>query len=203
MGPVKISTNNQQIYDFAYSKQSNVAGVLIGNICQDMDFENDDSSDELHIDEGREYRRSNNIATSRGIHNAYSSNTGAFNDARLSFGSLNNDAISKPDFGAGSLSSYTLTGHPKANTKFKTSKRSRNCYEKSLEHSGNIVSEYYRDKNVGRTTAEQDVSSSVFFRSNSGMAFSDTKHSFPPDSIDGLRFPSTKRGSNGQNVCKG
>ena len=78
----------------------------------------------------------------------------------------NNDAaISKPDFGAGSLSSYTLTGHPKASTKFKASKRSRNYYEKSLEHSGNIVSEYHRDKNVGRTTAEQDVSSSVFFRS--------------------------------------
>merc|ERR1712045_564964 len=155
------------------------------------------------MDEGREYRRSNNLATSRGIHNAYSSNTGTFNDARLSFGSLNDAAISKPDFGTGSLSSHTLTGHPKASTKFKASKRSRNFYEKSLEHSGNIASEYYREKNVGRTTAEQDVSSSAFFRSNSGMAFSDTRYSFPSDSSDGLRFQGTKRGSNGRNVRKG
>ena len=159
-------------------------------------MEDDDSSDELHIDEGQDYSTSNSNTKSRGIHNTYSNKAGAYNDALLGFGGRRDAAKLNPLLTSSNVSSYVPTGNSSsryANDLPKRGTRSRNFYKKGARTSGDTYSDYHKNRNIVRATAEQNLSSSNLFSENINMAVPDSFSSYGMTNIDENVFQGVKR----------
>ena len=134
-------------------------------------MDDDDSSDELHIDEGQEYSTSSSITKSDGIHNEYSSNAGAYN-ALLGFGGRGDAYKLNPRLTSNIVSPYMPTGTSREHYATKPTRNitnSRKFSKKGLRHSGSTQSNSYKNRNV-RATAEPRFSPSNLFSEDSNMA---------------------------------
>ena len=165
-----------------------------------MDGDDDDSSGELHIDEGQDYSASNSIAYSRDIRNAYSTNAGAYNNALLGFGGRGDTANSNPLLASRNPSSMVSSGANAkryANDVPQVGANSRNFHRsasrKSSRHSGSAQSDDYYYPTVGRTTAEQRFSSSVFQSEHNKMAATNLSNSVAMKDMDQSLCQGVKR----------
>ena len=155
----------------------------------------DNSSDELHIDEGQDNSASNSTPFSRDLqHNAYSSNAGAYNNALLGFGGRGDTANSDPHF----ASIYSLH-HPssklstgsgaKQNSIPHVGAKPSGKFHRSGSHkksrlSGNIQQSENYYSSVGRTSAEQSSSTLMFKGDFINMAASGSSASFAKNNMN-------------------
>lgn len=168
-----------------------------------MDMEDDDSSDELHIDEGQDYSTSNSITMSDGIHNAYSSNAGAYN-ALLGFGGRGDAYKLNPRLTSNIRSPYMPTGTSNEQYDKKPARNLTNSSKfskKSSRHSGSTQSNNYKNRNV-RATAEPSFSSSNLFSENSNMAVPGSLNSCDMENVDRNVIQGAKRTLKIQNARK-
>ena len=139
-----------------------------------MDLDDDDSSDELHIDEGQDYSASNTVAHARDTRSAY--NAGAYN-ALFSFSGRGHTANSISHFEpmnvSSMVSSSVSTPGDHANNSSNAGVKSRN-FEKSASRKSSRTPASTKSKDydytyAGRTTAEKRFSSSDFQREHNNM----------------------------------
>ena len=157
-------------------------------------MDDDDSSDELHIDEGQDYSTINSTTKSDGIHNAYSSNAGAYN-ALLGFGGRGDAYKLNPRLTSNTLSPDMLTGtsHEQyAKNANRNVTNSRKFSKKGLRHSGSTQSNNYKNRNV-RASAESSFSSLNSFSENSNMAVPGSLSACDMENVNGNLFQSATR----------
>ena len=186
--PAKVSTKDNKK---TFSLNLKVAGSRVGiqvATNQIMDIDDEDSSDELHIDEGQNYKPSNRLANSRGIRNAYSSNAGAYNSALLSFGGRGNAANTNPLLGPRNTSSRVpkpISNNRNATDHTRNAVNSKQFDNKDLGNARYEQSEHYRATKIGTTTAEGNFSSSFFYSENiNNMAVPNSLNSFGIENRD-------------------
>ena len=152
----------------------------------------DNSSDELHIDEGQDNSASNSTPFSRDLQHAYSSNAGAYNNALLGFGGRGDAANLDPHF----ASIYSLH-HPSSGLSTGSDAKQNRVRQVGTKPSGKFYSsgshkksrlsgnleqskKYY--SSVGRTSAEK--SSTLMFKGNfNNMAVSGSSASFTKNNM--------------------
>ena len=137
-------------------------------------MDDDDSSDELHIDEGQDYSASNTVAHARDTRSAH--NAGAYN-ALFSFSGRGHTAnsISHSDSMnvSSMVSSSAFTPGDNTNDSSNAGAKSRN-FEKSASRKSSRTPASTKSKDyyytyAGRTTAEKRFSSSDFQREHNNM----------------------------------
>ena len=149
-----------------------------------MDMDDDVSPDELFIDEEQDYRKRNNFSLTRGHHNAYSSNVGAYNDALLGFGGRGNARSLNPPF-SNKVASLTEGSaiHIITDSSYDIPAKSRTSSHKRAKKSGKVSTQRLDITDTDRTTAENRVSSSSFLNEiNMAMRGSLTSYNMENDS---------------------
>ena len=151
----------------------------------------------------RDYSTVNSTTKSDGIHNAYSSNAGAYN-ALLGFGGRSDAYKLNPRLTSNTLSSdmFNGTSHENyAKNPTRNVTNSRKFSKKRLRHSGSTQSNNYKNRDV-RASAESSFSSLNSFSENSNMAVPGSLSAWDMENGDGNVFQSVTRKLKSQSDIK-
>ena len=130
-----------------------------------MEMDDDVSSDELHIDEEQGNRKRIKFTNTRGHHNAFSSNVGAYNDALLGFGGRGNAPRIDPLLPLKNVTPLFTRGYVNntyVNDLYNIPAKSRTSSHKRYIKPGKVQSQRLDTADIDSTTAENKLSSSSF-----------------------------------------